>query len=646
MLLASVVAFAPAAAAADDPYPASPPNPAPAEPAAPPQGDAPAPQDRATPVDAKNPAAPHGAANGASNGAPNSAANAAPAAPVATRGGRLIDFGGVRAEAVHDPALGTLTVYGLPASAPAAAPGAPGSQFGSPMPGAPMPGSQVSGSSCGRMSARGAPASAPVLVLNDANGPRTLTAVQVSDERGAWRFSDPALRAASFDARIRIAGRDGPLEASWAAAESGAPHPASADVPGREGWRQGGWASGGPTTLSTRSARLETTHDAEAGAITIVTRDHADGFVELRSAPTLVMRLPSGERTVTFERVEGRPNTWRAQAEELKAGVPLGTVKVDVDGRTEEVELISSGEDRPTPASLPASQPPREEGAMPEHGAMPEPAPAPAPNGRADLERRGADPAAASGGVVVLGDGAVRLKVEPSANGDSITLVPLSAQDARALGRSTPEVLVAGADGDRTITATALGEGRGWTLRDPALLAHRSDLRVRVRLDGKTLEAPLVLAGGEGKVGLHGGPIAVFAEGDASVEVVRDLEAGSMILHLRDGTSERKSLDAIEVVVRTADGEKTLRAEPMSDVPGAFRVSDEALKARDLSGSLRIRRGGRTLEAQIPAARTDLPRPIDAPRPGSDEIGGTPNPDGSRPATEPRPADDRYAPAK
>jgi hypothetical protein len=508
---------------------------------------------------------------------------APPAAP--SHGGRILDFGDgrTRAEVVHDASLGTFTVYGLPSAQ---------------APGAAVP---VSGSMCGgRMASRAA--NVPVLVLRDGGTSRTVHAIQVAGDRGVWRFDDPALRNANVDASLRIAGRDGPLEASFGAA---AVVPEGTAAP-REGWAE----RRGPMFLSTASGRFETVHDGEAGTITVVARTPANAMLELERAPTLALRLPSGEKSLTLERVEGRAGTWRVQAEELKGALPLGTLRVDVDGRREEAQLISSGDALPTPAS--AEAPPA-----------------------ADPMREGPVPARLrSSGVVVLADGMVRLKVTPSPTGDSLTLEPLSSRDARALGTATPEIVLSGSEGERALRATALADrSEGWTVNDPAILSARGEMRVRVTIEGKTHEAPLVLSN-DAAVGLHGGAIASFGDGAATLEVVRDVENGTLMLYVPGASSESavSIKDLPEVSVNTADGTKTLTVEAVSDVPGAWRVTAPELKAKDLSGTLKIRLDGRNLEAPIPASRTDLPKP-EEPKP-TDEIGAMPRPQDRPPQTD------------
>jgi hypothetical protein len=276
---------------------------------------------------------------------------------------------------------------------------------------------------------------------------------------------------------------------------------------------------------------------------------------------------------------------------------------VDVDGRAEEVELITSGDALPTPASAEAPK---------------------APN---------ASRAASPSTVVVLADANVRLRVETSPAGE-VTIRPATPADARILGTATPEIVVSGSEGDRTVTLEPLSErGEGWRVRDAAVASARGELRVRVTIDGKAHEAPLVLRE-DGEVGTHGGAIATFGDGAASLEVVREAD-GSLLLYApnagADGTAVTLK-DAPTLVVETSDGPKTLTAEAVSDVPGAWRVRGTELREKDLRATLRIRHGGRNLEAPLPAGRTDLPKPEEPKMP--EEIGATPTTPEPKPAGE------------
>ena len=202
-------------------------------------------------------------------------------------GGLLLDVGdgSGRLEVIHDPLLGTVTMYEA----------GTGVAFDEP----------------------------PVLLLSPASGPRELALVRVDGVENAWRATDVGLlkHPSPLDGRlrVRVSGRAYTIAAAgdFAVADRG--------------------PSGGPVLVLGDGTQIEWLHDATLGTLTFLVIERSGTTpVVFAEEPSVTLTTDPEPKETRLVRVE-HTNGWRIVAAALKTDAVRGTLRVRVGSQKYEI---------------------------------------------------------------------------------------------------------------------------------------------------------------------------------------------------------------------------------------------------------------------------------------------------------------------
>ena len=164
-------------------------------------------------------------------------------------------------------------------------------------------------------------ASAPVVEVTTASGPKTLTLVPVSGQTGSWTLSDEIVRTERIDGTMRIV-VDGktytaPLATVWVSESSA---PAIPKWVARHGGRV--------IELTDCGIGVELVQEQATGTLRVY---EVDG-VTLGEAPVITLTETTGPSTVTLTKMDG-DSAWVATNEVFKTANVTGRIKVTLNGK-------------------------------------------------------------------------------------------------------------------------------------------------------------------------------------------------------------------------------------------------------------------------------------------------------------------------
>jgi hypothetical protein len=316
------------------------------------------------------------------------------------------------------------------------------------------------------------------------------------------------------------------------------------------------------------SAVLEVVHDPVAGTLTLHVSKPSGGSLELARAPRYLPPSAAGTQAAAFTAVPETQGAWRVSNAALKARQLAGTLEVLLD-------------DAPQTLAL-ATQPDRQEG------------------------------------LLLFGGDALRLRFRSHAHDGSLELTTVSATDALTLGDEVPQVLVNESGREVAVPLTRRSDAQdsvAWSVKDVAAVKTGGTVRVRAKVGGATHEAAIHLTHDE-TVGVHGGPILVFGDGVARVEVVHDPAGGLVAFHALPTPPDPKAgkPESLELKLTTQDGAKELKAGPVSDCVCVWLLRAPELREPSLQGAVRVKVGDQVLEAALPSsARSGQAPPVAKP---------------------------------
>lgn len=289
------------------------------------------------------------------------------------------------------------------------------------------------------------------------------------------------------------------------------------------------------------AARFNVERDASAGRMTFRL---ADPVVKVDGAPVIVMTTDAGPREVVLTAVEGQPGVWVWSHEHVKAARFDGNMRVIVAGKTYTSPLSTVWT--------------REFAAR--HG----------------------------GRVLALSDcGASVEVVQDPATG---TLTIYSFEDV--VVTEAPVITVTESTGPTTVTLTKLEGSDGvWVTKHESFKTRTTSARIRLLVNGKPCEAPLVYGVGRG-----GQMVAV--EGGPSFEVVRDTKDGSYTFYAVDEMVGGKAY-VVENPTVVVSG-RTYNLTRVEGEPRAWRlVGLDAAGSDARDGQLNITLFGKTLSTRV-----------------------------------------------
>lgn len=289
------------------------------------------------------------------------------------------------------------------------------------------------------------------------------------------------------------------------------------------------------------AARFSVDRDATAGRMTFRLADPA---VKVESAPVIVMTTDAGPREVVLTSVDGQPGVWVWTNDSVKAARFDGTMRVVVAGKTYTSPLTTVWTSEATAR----------------HG----------------------------GRILALTDcGASVEVVQDPATG---TLTIYSFEDV--VVTEAPVITVTESSGPATYTLTRVEGSNGvWVTKQNAFKTRTTSARIRLLVNGKPCEAPLVY-------GTSRGGQTVVVEGGPSFEVVRDAKDGAYTFYAVDETVGGK-VYTVEHPTVVVDG-KTYDLTPVQGEPRAWRlVGLDAAGSDARDGQLNITLFGKTLSTRV-----------------------------------------------
>jgi hypothetical protein len=300
------------------------------------------------------------------------------------------------------------------------------------------------------------------------------------------------------------------------------------------------------------AARFNVERDATAGRMTFRVADPA---LKIDSAPVVVMTTDSGPKEVTLTAVDGQPGTWVWAGEPVRAERFDGNMRVVVAGKTYTsplttvwtTEAVSGGYSK-EPVAFRARY---------------------------------------GGRVLTLpACGASVEVVQDPATG---TLTIYSFEDV--VVTEAPVVTVTETKGPATVTFTKVeGKNGVWMAKNEYFKTTTTSARIRLLVNGKPCEAPLVYGSG------HGGQM-VTVNGGPSFEVVHDPKLGTTFYAV-DETFDGKAY-TIENP-KFVYGTRTYDLTPVEGEPRAWRLvglDTAGSDARD--GQLNFTLFGKTLSTRL-----------------------------------------------
>jgi len=289
------------------------------------------------------------------------------------------------------------------------------------------------------------------------------------------------------------------------------------------------------------AARFAVDRDATAGRMTFRLVDPA---MRVESAPVVVMTTDAGPREVVLTSVEGQPGVWVWAHDSVKAESFDGTMRVVVAGKTYTSPLTTVWTTEMTAR----------------HG----------------------------GRVLAMSDcGASVEVVQDPATG---TLTIYSFEDV--IVTEAPVITVTETSGPTTYTLTKVEGSNGvWVTKQEAFKTRTTSARIRLLVNGKPCEAPLVY-------GTSRGGQTVAVEGGPSFEVVRDAKDGTYTFYAVDETVGGK-VYTVENPTVVVSG-RTYNLTRVEGEPRAWRlVGLDAAGSDARDGQLNITLFGKTLSTRV-----------------------------------------------
>jgi len=165
--------------------------------------------------------------------------------------------------------------------------------------------------------------SAPVVVMNTADGPREVTLTAVEGQSGVWVWSDEAVATERFDGSMRVivAGKTytSQLAPVWTAEQIRAA-------------RYGGRV----LALADCGASVEVVQDMATGTLTIYSFED----VVVTEAPVITVTAANGPTKVTLTKVASKNGVWVTTHETFRTPTTKATIRLLVNGRPCEASLV------------------------------------------------------------------------------------------------------------------------------------------------------------------------------------------------------------------------------------------------------------------------------------------------------------------
>jgi hypothetical protein len=301
------------------------------------------------------------------------------------------------------------------------------------------------------------------------------------------------------------------------------------------------------------AARFDVTRDPSAGRMFFRL---SDPTMKLQGAPVIVTTTPTGSNEVTLTPVEGQPGVWVWSSDSVKADRFDGTMRVTMAGKTYSSPL----------ATVWTSV-----GTLEGCSKMPVLAKA----------RYG-------GRFLALPDCGTRVEVVQDPATGRLTIY----SSEEVVVTEAPVITITETKGPSVVTLTKLvGTNGAWTTTHETFKTTTTTASIRLLVNGKACEAPLVYGSGRGGqiVSVAGGP---------SFEVVRDADAGHYTFYAVDETVNGKAY-TVENPTIDLDGQ-SYKLTPVEGEARAWRLvglDGAGSDARD--GQLNITLLGKTLSTRV-----------------------------------------------
>jgi hypothetical protein len=300
------------------------------------------------------------------------------------------------------------------------------------------------------------------------------------------------------------------------------------------------------------TARFHVSRDPTAGRMTFRLADPA---VKMQGAPVIVTSTSGGPKEVALTAVEGQPGVWVWSGDAVKAERFDGTMRVVVAGKTYTSSLATVWTETDS------------------KGCTKMPMVAKARHGGRFL-------------VLPACDASVEV-VQDAATG---TLTIYSSDEV--VVAEAPVITVTESTGPTVVTLTKVDGKRGvWTSTHETFKTTMTTASIRLLVNGKVCEAPIVYGSG------RGGEI-VTVVGGPSFEVVRDTETGHYTFYAVDETVNGKSY-TVENPTVVVDS-RTYELTPVEGEARAWRLvglDNAGSDARD--GQLNFTLLGKTLTTRV-----------------------------------------------
>jgi hypothetical protein len=291
--------------------------------------------------------------------------------------------------------------------------------------------------------------------------------------------------------------------------------------------------------------RFNVERDRTAGRMTFRLADPA---MRIERAPVVVMTTESGPQEVTLTAVEGQPGAWLWTSDSVKAERFDGSMRIVVGGRSYTSPLTSVWT-----TDVPVVLKPR-------HG----------------------------GRVLPLTDCGASVEVVQDPATGTLTIYSFE----NVVVTEAPIVTITESKGPTTLILTKVeGKDGVWMARNETFRTSTTSARIRLLVNGKACEAPLVYGSA------RGGQI-VTVTGGPSFEVVRDPNAGAYTFYATDETIDGKPYTVENPVVVIHD-----RTYPLTRVEGEPRawrligLDSDGSDSRD--GQLNFTLFGKTLSTRL-----------------------------------------------
>ena len=294
------------------------------------------------------------------------------------------------------------------------------------------------------------------------------------------------------------------------------------------------------------AARFHVERDATVGRMTFRLADPA---VKLECAPIIVMTTDGGSKEVTLMPVEGQPGTWAWTGDVVRTNTFDGTMRVVVAGKTYSSALTTvwTADAMGEPVVL-----------------------APRYGGR------------------ILALPACGASVEVVQDPATGTLTIYSFDDV--VVSEAPVITVTETKGPTTVTLTKVeGKDGVWMTKHEWFKSTKTTATIRLLVNGKPCEAPLVYGRGGRIVTVAGGP---------SFEVVHDEKAGYYTFYAVDETIEGKTY-TVENPTVVMNG-RTYELTRVEGEPRAWRlIGLDAAGSDARDGQLNFTLFGKTLSTRL-----------------------------------------------